>query len=69
MARRDEVAALHVRISPRLLERVDTCSREQGISRAEFVRTALAAAADRAEGAAERRERLARSAAVDLPSG
>ena len=69
MARRDEVAALHLRISPRLLERVDSCALEQGISRAEFVRTALAGAADRAEGDAERRVRLARSAAVDRTSG
>ena len=68
MMRRDETAGLHLRISPRLLERVDACAREQGISRAEFVRAALAAGADCAEGDAERRSRLARAAALQRAS-
>ena len=49
---------LHVRVPEKLLARVCACAREVGIPRAEFIRSALAAACLEAERTAARRARL-----------
>lgn len=53
----DGQRALHIKLSPRLLARVDACAHEEGLSRAEWCRTALSAAADKSEAQAARRAR------------
>ena len=55
-------AKLHIKLRRRLLARVDACAREEGVSRAEWCRAALAAAAERSEAQAARRARLAAKA-------
>lgn len=59
MARQGEGpgAGLHLRVSTRLLDRIDAVARDEGISRPEYVRTALAAALDRSEMRAAARAR------------
>ncbi len=54
-----EFSAIHIKITRRLLARVDACASEEGLSRAEWCRVALAAAAERSENQAEKRARLA----------
>ena len=53
----DGARALHIKLSPRLLARVDACASEEGLSRAEWCRVALAAAAERSESQAAKRAR------------
>ena len=60
----DRQRALHIKLSPRLLARVDTCAHDEGLSRAEWCRTALSAAADKSEAQAARRARRKASSAT-----
>ena len=64
----DGQRALHIKLSPRLLARVDACAQEEGLSRAEWCRTALATAADKSEAQAARRAKLARPAGTSTTS-
>lgn len=59
-----ESIAIHVKVGARLLARVDACAREEGISRPEWVRAALSAAALKSEQAAGRRARLEQRASA-----
>ena len=47
-----------LKIRARLIDRIDACAREEGISRAEWMRAALVAAADRSEDRAIQRRKL-----------
>ena len=53
----DERTTLHIKLAARLPARVDADAREEGLSRAEWVRGALAAAL-KSEQQADRRRRL-----------
>ena len=50
--------AVHVKMAPRLVERMDAAAREEGITRAEYVRAAVSAAALKSDQQAGRRARL-----------
>ncbi len=54
----DERTTLHIKLAARLPARVDANAREEGLSRAEWVRGALAAAALKSEQQTDRRRRL-----------
>lgn len=58
----EERIAVHVKMAPRLLARVDASAREEGITRAEYIRAALSAAALKSEQQAGRRARVAKAA-------
>ena len=51
-------AAVHIRISPEMLDRLDLRAREAGCSRPEAIRRAIAEWCAREEAAAARRKRL-----------
>ena len=54
----EERIAVHVKMAPRLVERMDAAAREEGITRAEYVRAAVSAAALKSDQQAGRRARL-----------
>ncbi len=60
----DERTTLHIKLAARLLARVDANAREEGLSRAEWVRGALAAALKSEQQAGRRRRLEARPEAV-----
>lgn len=62
----EQFGTLHIKLLLRLLSRIDACASEEGLSRAEWCRVALTAAADRSEALAARRLQLAKARGADL---
>lgn len=54
-----QFTGLHIRVTRRLLARVDACASEEGLSRAEWCRVALSSAAAKSEREAAMRPRPA----------
>ena len=57
----DKAEVVTMRYAGRLLARADACAKDEGVSRAEFIRGAVAAACTRSEAQAARRLRLAKA--------